>query len=79
MAEPVYIVGAGRTDFRRNVRKEGCTLGDLIVEAGRTAIADARIAPAEIGAGVTQSRVELSACFTAERSPSSKPRPSVDY
>src|SRR5258708_10406069 len=52
MAEPVYILGAGRTDFRRNLRKEGRTLRDLIVEAGRAAMADARIAPAEIGAGV---------------------------
>ena len=52
MAEPVYILGAARTDFRRNLRKEGRALGDLIIEAGRAAIADARIAPAEIQSGV---------------------------
>jgi acetyl-CoA C-acetyltransferase len=52
MAEPVYIIGAGRTDFRRNLRKEGRTLGDLIVEAGQSAMVDARIAAADIGAGV---------------------------
>jgi acetyl-CoA C-acetyltransferase len=52
MASPVHILGAGRTDFRRNLRKEGRTIGDLIVEAGRLAIADARIAPADICAGI---------------------------
>jgi acetyl-CoA C-acetyltransferase len=52
MAEPVYILGAGRTDFGRNLRKEGRALGDVIVEAGRAAVLDAGIAPGEIGAGV---------------------------
>src|SRR6187399_1949993 len=52
MAEPVYIIGAGRTDFRRNLRKEGRALEDLIGEAGRAAMLDARIAPSDIGAGV---------------------------
>ena len=52
MASPVHILGAGRTDFRRNLRKEGRTIGDLIVEAGHLAIADARIAPADICAGI---------------------------
>jgi acetyl-CoA C-acetyltransferase len=52
MTEPVYILGAGRTDFRRNLRKEGRALRNLIVEAGRAAIADAGIAPADIDAGV---------------------------
>src|SRR5687768_3138005 len=52
MAEPVYIIGAGRTDFRRNLRREGRALEDLIGEAGRAAMLDARIAPAHIGAGV---------------------------
>src|SRR5438876_7748680 len=52
MVEPVYIIGAGRTDFRRNLRKEGRTLGDLIIEAGRAAVTDARIAPADIQSGV---------------------------
>ncbi|HEY5705903.1 MAG TPA: hypothetical protein VIS96_10050 [Terrimicrobiaceae bacterium] len=52
MASLVHILGVGRTDFRRNLRKEGRTLGDLIVEAGRLAMADARIAPTDIGAGI---------------------------
>lgn len=52
MPQPVYILGAGRTDFRRNLRKENRTLGDLIVEAGRAAIADAQLAPADIGAAI---------------------------
>jgi acetyl-CoA C-acetyltransferase len=52
MTEPVYILGGGRTDFRRNLRKEGRAIGDLIIEAGRAAIADAGIAPSDIGAGV---------------------------
>src|SRR5947209_3912558 len=52
MAEPVYIAGAGRTDFRRNLRKEGRALGDLIIEASRAALSDARIDPSDVGAGV---------------------------
>ena len=50
MNEPVYILGAGRTDFKRNLRKEGKTIRDLIVDAGKAAIADAKIDPAEIQA-----------------------------
>jgi len=52
MSEPVYIIGVGRTDFRRNVRKEGKTIRSLIVEAGAAAIADAGIEPSAIGAAV---------------------------
>ena len=43
MNEPVFIVWVGRTDFQRNLRKEGTVLGDIIVEAGTGAIADAGI------------------------------------
>ena len=50
MNEPVYILGAGRTDFKRNLKKEGKALRDVIVEAGRKAIAEAKIDPAEIQA-----------------------------
>ncbi len=50
MNEPVYILGAGRTDFKRNLRKEGKALRDVITEAGRAALADAKIDPAEIEA-----------------------------
>lgn len=48
--EPVYILGAGRTDFKRNLRKEGKHLRDVIKEAGRGALEDARIDPGEIQA-----------------------------
>jgi acetyl-CoA acetyltransferase len=48
--EPVYIIGGGRTDFKRNLKKEGKTIRDLITEAGRKAIADAKIDPTEIEA-----------------------------
>jgi acetyl-CoA C-acetyltransferase len=52
MAEPVYVIGVGRTDFKRNVRREGKTIRDLIVEAARAAIDDAGIDPGEIQSGV---------------------------
>jgi acetyl-CoA acetyltransferase len=48
--EPVYILGASRTDFKRNLKKEGKALRDLIVEAGQKALADAKIDPKEIEA-----------------------------
>jgi acetyl-CoA acetyltransferase len=48
--EPVYILGGGRTDFKRNLKKEGKTIRDLITESGRKAIQDAKIDPAEIQA-----------------------------
>jgi acetyl-CoA acetyltransferase len=46
----VYILGGGRTDFKRNLKKEGKTIRDLITEAGRKAISDAKIDPSEIEA-----------------------------
>ena len=52
MAESVYILGAGRTDFKRNFKKEGKTIRHVIVEAAQAAIGDAGIEPAEIQAGV---------------------------
>ena len=51
MNEPVYILGGGRTDFKRNLKKEGKTIRDLITESGRKAIDDAKIDPGEIQAG----------------------------
>src|SRR3954447_21594335 len=48
--EPVYILGGGRTDFKRNLKKEGKTIRDLITESGRKALDDAKIDPAEIEA-----------------------------
>jgi acetyl-CoA C-acetyltransferase len=49
----VYILGGGRTDFKRNLKKEGKTIRDLITESGRKAIDDAKIDPAEIEAAVS--------------------------
>jgi acetyl-CoA C-acetyltransferase len=47
----VYILGGGRTDFKRNLKKEGKTIRHLIIEAGKKAIDDAKIDPGEIQAG----------------------------
>jgi len=55
MAEPVYIAGAGRTDFKRNFRKEGKTIRHIILEAAQAAIADAGIEAREIDSGVVGS------------------------
>jgi acetyl-CoA acetyltransferase len=52
MAEPVYVIGAGRTDFKRNFKKEGGTIRHILLEAARSAIAQAGIDPADIQAGV---------------------------
>jgi acetyl-CoA C-acetyltransferase len=52
MDRSVHVIGAGRTDFKRNLRKEGLVLADVIVEAGRAAIADAGLAPGDVQAGV---------------------------
>ena len=52
MAEGVYLIGAARTDFKRNLRKEGKSLRDVIVEAGRAAIADAGLQPRDVRSGV---------------------------
>src|SRR2546423_9074658 len=52
MSQTVYVIGAGRTDFKRNLKKEGKTLRDIIVEAGRAAITDAGLEPADIQAGI---------------------------
>ncbi len=48
--EPVYILGGGRTDFKRNLRKEGKTIRDVIKEAGRQALADAKIDAGDVEA-----------------------------
>lgn len=52
MPQPVYLIGAARTDFKRNLAREGKGLRDVLVEAGRGAIADAGIDPAHVGSGV---------------------------
>ena len=43
MSESVYILGGGRTDFKRNLKKEGKTIRHIIIEAGKKAIEDAKI------------------------------------
>jgi acetyl-CoA acetyltransferase len=52
MAVPVYVLGAGRTDFRRNFKKESKTIRHIILEAAHAAIADAGIDPKDIDSGV---------------------------
>jgi acetyl-CoA C-acetyltransferase len=52
MAEAVYVIGVGRTDFQRNIRKEGKSIRDLIVDAARAAIEDAKIDPSDVQSGV---------------------------
>src|SRR5437773_4931755 len=52
MHEAVYVIGAGRTDFKRNFQREGKSIRHIILEAGREAIADAGIQPGDIQAGV---------------------------
>jgi len=52
MAVPVHVLGAGRTDFRRNFKKEGKTLRHIILESAHAAIDDAGIDPKDIGSGV---------------------------
>jgi acetyl-CoA acetyltransferase len=47
----VYILGGGRTDFKRNLKKEGKTIRHLITEAGKKALDDAKIDPGDIQAG----------------------------
>src|SRR3954449_6473168 len=51
MSESVYILGGGRTDFKRNLKKEGKTIRHIIIEGGKKAIDDAKIDPGEIQAG----------------------------
>ncbi len=55
MVEPVYVIGAGRTDFKRNLKKEGKTLRQIILEAAQAAITDAQIDPGDIQSGVVAS------------------------
>ncbi|HJT82114.1 MAG TPA: hypothetical protein VJ719_13035 [Chthoniobacterales bacterium] len=50
MKNPVYIIGGSRTDFKRNLKKEGKTIRHLITEAGKKAIDDAKIDPGQIQA-----------------------------
>lgn len=49
MSAPVYVAGIGSTAFARQPER---SLLDLAAEAGRQALADAGLAPAEIGLGL---------------------------
>jgi len=50
-----FVIGAGRTDFKRNFKKEGKTLRHIILEAAQAAITDAQIDPGDIQSGVVAS------------------------
>src|SRR3954469_12259552 len=52
MSVPVYVLGTGRTDFRRNFRKEGKTIRHIVLEAGQAAISEAAIDPKDINSGI---------------------------
>src|SRR5437870_1167441 len=52
MPQSIYVIGAGRTDFKRNFRKEGRSIRHIIIEAGSAAIADSGIEPRDIQAGI---------------------------
>lgn len=52
MSEAVFVIGTGRTDFKRNLKKEGKGLRDVLAEAARDAIKDAGIDASEIKSGV---------------------------
>jgi acetyl-CoA C-acetyltransferase len=52
MADSVHVIGTARTDFKRNLLREGKSLRDLVVEVGRAALADAGVEPRDVGAGV---------------------------
>src|SRR3954465_5751304 len=50
MREPVYMIGGGRTDFKRNLKKEGKALRHPTTEPGKKALDDAKIDPADLQA-----------------------------
>ncbi|HUG13087.1 MAG TPA: beta-ketoacyl synthase N-terminal-like domain-containing protein [Opitutaceae bacterium] len=52
MDPTVFLLGAGRTDFKRNFRKEGKVLRDIIAETTRATLDDARVPASDVSAGV---------------------------
>jgi len=52
MSQPVYLIGAARTDFKRNLAKERKRLRDILTEAARGAIAVAGIDPGNVQSGL---------------------------
>src|SRR5688572_17768115 len=55
MSEPCHVVGIARTDFRRNLRKEGASLGDVIKEVGLASIQHSGLEPKDIESAVVGS------------------------
>lgn len=49
---PVYLFGGARTDFKRNFKKEGLALRDVIPEVARAAFASTGVEPSDIQAGI---------------------------
>jgi acetyl-CoA C-acetyltransferase len=52
MDPTVFLLGAGRTDFKRNFRKEGKTLRDIVVETARATLADSQVRASEVNSGI---------------------------
>lgn len=52
MNEPVYVIGVGRTNFNRNLKKEGKSIRDVTVEAARASLLDAGVDPGDVESGV---------------------------
>lgn len=52
MSNPVYLLGAARTDFKRNLKKEGHTLRDIIIESAREVLKQTEVKPSHIQAGI---------------------------
>ncbi len=48
----VYLLASARTDFKRNLKKEGKALRDAIVEPGRDALVASGLDPKDLGAGI---------------------------
>ena len=49
---PVYLLGGARTDFKRNLQKEGRRLQDVVVEVVQGAFARTGVDPATVQAGI---------------------------
>ena len=52
MDSQVFLLGAGRTDFKRNFRKEGKTLRDIVAETVHATMDDAGVPPSDVNSGV---------------------------
>ena len=52
MDPQVFLLGAGRTDFKRNFRKEGKTLRDIVSETVRATLDDAKVPASDVQSGI---------------------------